>query len=229
VFSERYASALFQNQTNGLVSPNKWEDPVENFFLRCDSRDPQTGATISLRSLRDDWYGQCWTLTPESDAMWRIYSAQHTGIRVSTTVGALFSSFWDADDDFSSLKYFIGKVSYLKQSDFHDFIENTSFSDLAFGGQAAPFARTLLMKREAFAHEAEVRLLFQDSSETKRGANGVAAFQIAANSVLKDVLLDPRLSQPDADALRDRLTQAGCKIPITQSTLYQPLDAVLRL
>jgi len=85
------------------------------------------------------------------------------------------------------------------------------------------------MKREAFAHEAEVRLLFQDASEPRRGSNGVAAFHLESNDVLNDVLLDPRLSKTDAAALSDRLTKAGCKIPISQSTLYQPLNAVIRL
>lgn len=229
VFTAARAISLFQTGTNGLVRPAMWDDPFENFFLQCMARDPATGVEVSLRNLSDDWYGQCWSLTRESDAMWRIYGPSKDGVRVSTTARKLFESIWDEVDEFRTLKYFIGKVKYLRQSEFKRFIANTTFSAISLGGQAAPFAETLLMKREAFKHENEVRLLFQDVDEPKRGVKNVASFPFDANSILDGVLLDPRMDSANAALLEKRLRVAGCTRPIKQSMLYRPPTAVITL
>lgn len=56
--------------------------------------DPVSGAPVSFSGLADDWYGQCWSLLEESDAMWRIYSpkASDEAIKVKTTIRKLFAN-----------------------------------------------------------------------------------------------------------------------------------------
>lgn len=44
--------------------------------------------------------------------MWRIYNSKKDGVRVKTTDQKLFHAIFDGSDNFSSLKYFIGKVEY---------------------------------------------------------------------------------------------------------------------
>ena len=75
IYSLRRLELLFFSQTDALVSPEKWDDPFENFFLqRTEVHDAESGTNIPLNNLAKDWYGQCWSLNPETDAMWRIYS-----------------------------------------------------------------------------------------------------------------------------------------------------------
>ena len=67
IYPLRRFKDLVETKTNGLVRPKLWEDPFENFFLKCTAicNDEPT----SLENLRHNWYGQCWTKNSDSDAM----------------------------------------------------------------------------------------------------------------------------------------------------------------
>src|SRR5438067_994323 len=99
VFSLNRFKEMISTSTLGLVRPSKWEDPFENFVLKSRVR-LKTGEIGSLREIRDRWYGQCWTLNRDSDAMWRIYSPDKTGVRVSSTLRKLLSALYNPSDPF---------------------------------------------------------------------------------------------------------------------------------
>lgn len=219
IFSLERFSKIITNRQNGLVHPSKWDDPFENFFLK-NPAEMADGTPVSLSALSESWYGQCWTLNDDSDAMWRIYSHDKTGIRVDTTINALFSHFYDASDDFASLKYLIGSVTYKERGDIESFLASTTFGDLALGGQPHKFARTLLTKRPEFAHENEIRLLFHDV----RGDHGngkVALFSFPWEEIISSVALDPRLSELEFQTEKNKLISLGCTFSIIQSELYK--------
>ena len=75
---------MIRKKTLVLVRPSLWDDPFENFFLKCKVK-LRTGELASMKPIRDKWYGICWMRTPDSDAMWRIYSRKKDGVRISTT------------------------------------------------------------------------------------------------------------------------------------------------
>jgi hypothetical protein len=108
IFSISRFKELITTNELVLVNPYKWDDPFENFFLKANAVD-ENGALVSLGDIARKWYGQCWTFNPESDAMWRIYSCQKDGVRVSTTVRRLFSVLWDPEDQLK-LPPFFGQV-----------------------------------------------------------------------------------------------------------------------
>src|SRR5947208_1397070 len=58
-----------------LVRPYSWDDPYENILFKRTFQLPD-GTPVSAEKLRDALWGQCWSLTEENDAMWRIYSPQ---------------------------------------------------------------------------------------------------------------------------------------------------------
>jgi len=200
VFPLHWFKDMITNRTNGLVRPYMWDDPFENFFLKCKVKTA-TGELGSLKPIHDGWYGQCWTMHRDSDAMWRIYSSDKMGIRVSTTIRKLFAAVCDTTDNFAKHKYFIGKVEYKDRSKIEQFIKTTSFRDLAFGGQSDKFAQTLCIKRPEFEHEKEVRLLIQDV-EHKVHAD-VLTIPFAYDSVLSEVVCDPRLDSATFDRLKN--------------------------
>lgn len=99
-----------------------------------------------------------------------------------------------------------------------------TFAELALGGQGEAFARFLCVKREAFAHESEVRLLFHDvapAGSPRKGAVGVFEFPLAAADVFDEVVVDPRLKAPEAASAQARLRAVGWSADIAQSTLYR--------
>jgi hypothetical protein len=173
-----------------------------------------------MNTLEGDWYGQCWTYNNDTDGMWRIYSPQKDGIKLKTTVRKLFDSFYDSGAQFASLQYFIGAVLYLTEAEIVDFMSKVSFQDIQSGGKADGFAELLCVKREAFKHENEIRLLFQDVAP-RRGVAGVAEFALDVNKVCDEVVLDPRLTDAEATALEGKIKAAGCALPISRSSLYR--------
>lgn len=227
IFSLDRFSKIVTSRKNGLVHPSKWDDPFENFFLKNDA-EMSGGTLVSLHQISESWYGQCWTKNRESDAMWRIYSAEKTGVRLETTVRKLFSGFYDSNDKFASLKYLIGSVEYKLREEIEHFLSGTTFMDLSFGGQSHKFAKTLLIKRPEFSHENEVRLLFQDT-DGSQGSNGVAVFQFDWDTILSEVALDPRLTESEFQTEKQKLVSLGCTVPITQSELYKFTPMRVRL
>lgn len=95
-----------------------------------------------------------------------------------------------------------------------------TFGDIAWGSRGEGFARLLCIKREAFQHEAEVRILFQDH-EPRRGVDGSFAYALNPNAVFEEIVLDPRLEDAQAAEVQRELQEAGCAIPARQSDLYQ--------
>ena len=203
-----------------MVKPRLWDDPFENFFLRSLVKGPN-GERISIEGIAESWYGQCWTLNEETDAMWRIYSPGGVGVKVKTTIRKLFDSFYDAGDPYADLKFLIGRVKYRREAEIVDIMRSVHFyDDVGSGGQATSFAKLLCVKREAFEHEHEVRLLFQDL-DPKRSVRDFTLFDFDVNAVCEQVVLDPRLSEAEAAAFRDDILAAGCKLPVSQSLLYR--------
>ena len=125
--------------------------------------DQRSGKAIPLKNLAEDWYGQCWSLNEETDAMWRIYSPdpkKPSGIKVKTTIGKLFNNLKRTCSPAPYLQFFVGRVIYESQTRIADRMKNLTFRKLSESRQSNWFADLLCLKREAFQHENEVRLLF---------------------------------------------------------------------
>ena len=114
IFEYKWLKEMFEEKKMALVKPKEWDDPFENFILRSGgTNDKNESFTINFW---DDFFGLCWTLTPESDAMWRIYSPKHEyskiedkviakreGVKVETTIRKLFTSFYSTGGEFASI------------------------------------------------------------------------------------------------------------------------------
>src|SRR3954451_12475071 len=228
IFSKQRFLEILTSGTNDLVSPSKWDDPFENFFLNSKVKG-ENGENISMANIAAGWYGQCWTYNVDTDAMWRIYSSDKKGVKVKTTVRKLFNSLYDAGDGFATLKFFVGKVSYLTESEIKNFMSQITFWQIARGGQGDKFAKLLCIKREAFHHENEVRLLYQDVESQMIVNSGAASFKFEVNSILDEIVLDPRLDSTEVKLMETELKNAGCTVPIAQSTLYRVPKFEIRL
>ena len=90
---ERFVE-LLKSGKNTLVRPSTWEDPFENVLFNHQYLDA-SGKEIDLSSIRDSWYGQCWTdKEAECDGLWRVYSdnGKNRSVRVKTTVRKIFEN-----------------------------------------------------------------------------------------------------------------------------------------
>ncbi|EKO3656987.1 DUF2971 domain-containing protein [Vibrio metschnikovii] len=208
---------LFQDRENTLVKPSLWEDTFENFVLKTKLRDKQN--QVIEYNIHDRMYGQCWTQERASDAMWRIYSPDKQSVRIRTTIGALLDSISMSTVDRAKCGHCIGKVEYVREQELvgratATFSEN---GEITFEG----LFRSLLIKRRAFRHENEVRLIFCDWSETA-GLQNVFKYDIEPHELISQMMLDPRLTYEEAETLKAEIRkQTGYQGDIKRSLLYR--------
>lgn len=222
IFPLKRVQELFTNKELVLVNPSKWDDPFENFLLTC-SGVTDDGTLVSLQSLADSWFGQCWTTNSDTDAMWRIYSGDQKSVRVKTTIRKLAEALLPPGDQFASQNRFIGKVQYYARERIEDFLSSTSFFDISLGGQCSGFAETLLTKRQEFEHESEVRILSHEPETTKaRSFNGFYRVPIDPLKLIDELCFDPRLTdEAQIRNMTQTLKATGFPGPINQSELYK--------
>jgi len=227
IFSfERFLELLEENK-NTLVKPRKWDDPFENFLFSAKAID-QNGQQIGLESIRESYFGQCWSFHDENDAMWRIYARNKDGIKVKTTVGKLFNEFYSAITG-PELKCYIGKVEYKDEEEIRQFLGNDGeVHDHIFDSTGIKSAKTLLFKRNAFEHENEVRLIYVTTDDSEKALD-VFKYKINQNSLFEEVVLDPRLDCATYEQYKKKICEAGYSSSIIQSTLYTVPNLTIRI
>jgi hypothetical protein len=112
VFSIERLLQLFSKKEIVLVKPSAWDDPFENYILNATAVN-ENGKKFSF-DVREHIFGQCWSETLESDAMWRIYTPNITGVKIRTTNGKLHQTMELYTGGRNSQLVFIGKAAFGK-------------------------------------------------------------------------------------------------------------------
>lgn len=195
-----------------LVKPHKWDDPFENALLK--SAFDVSGEIVGFEA-KDSVYGQCWTQHRETDAMWRIYSHDKNGIRLSTTPRKLLDALKaSVTNRHPELSCFIGKVQYKYKSDLIKALGAISLLDTNGSG----LAESLLYKRKEFSHEKEIRLIH--IGEDGKCLNDIFKFDIDPNFLFDRILFDPRMDETVRKNHIKEIRKLGCATELKRSTLY---------
>lgn len=222
---------LFKNSENVLVKPSMWDDPFENFILKSKVRF-RNGKTYGF-SHKNGFYGQCWTLNKASDAMWRIYSEDKCSVRIRSTIRKLFNSLYDSQSHDSlaciglrNEKCFIGRVKYLPNNKLKVFASEV-FSEQA-GTKTYSLASSLCVKRPAFKHENEIRIIHFEH-DVKKYDEDLFRYQFDSHEVIDQLMLDPRLDVNEAEKIKKEIiNRVGFKGSIKRSLLYAlPEDLII--
>jgi hypothetical protein len=210
---------LFASRQNVLVKPKKWEDPFENFILRCRIQLPD--GRYATFGFQDKFYAQCWTFQSASDAMWRIYSRTSDAVRVRSTIRKLFESLRRNCGEWARDEAFIGRVEYLDEKKLERFAKGVLRSDEGFLSMRL-FAGTLLVKRPAFRHEREVRLIFTPHDKNKADSD-LFPYPVNPNELIDQIMIDPRMSAEAASSLKKKIgSRTGFSGHVVRSLLYAP-------
>ncbi|MCF0069772.1 hypothetical protein LZD49_04765 [Dyadobacter sp. CY261] len=206
---------LFSNRQNVLVKPKLWEDPFENFMMN-STGELKDGRLFSI-GFREHFFGQCWTRTKESDAMWRIYSYKKEGARISTTPRKLLKALYDSGGQFRDISCFIGKVNYYTTTRLQTLLQSNGpswMTDSTGVGQA----QTLLFKRYPFKHENEVRIIYNSQGKV----NGDKfSFPIDPFKLIDDIVFDPRMEYKEFSNYKSQIKALGFSRRIVKSNLYK--------
>lgn len=213
---------LIALQRNTLVSPRQWDDPFENILNRMKFR--KANGQVFCHPLRDRVYGQCWTLTEETDAAWRMYVPHGNGVRLKTTIGKLHRSLEHSQNNsghgYASISCFIGRVQYKTQDELEGwFLDPTWVKEHLWGVGSQGQAESLLFKREAFEPEHEIRLIYLDPHNS--GTEDFFSYAIDPSNLIEQITFDPRMKdglyEKNVSSLRS-LSYGGT---IDKSDLYQ--------
>ena len=224
VFSFDRLKEIFDTGKVTLVKPKLWDDPFENFILNSTGILPD-GRAFQI-GFRDSFYGQCWSLTKESDAMWRIYSLDKNGVKVKTTIRKLFTPLFQAGGEHRkmngnvyNLSSFVGKVKYqgtkklIEMLNDKERMSNKIF-DQSGWGQASSF----YFKRWAFRHENEVRIMFNKHD----GHNAdLFKFEVNPSDLIDEIVFDPRMNVDDYEQKNSEIRSWGYQKNVIQSGLYK--------
>jgi hypothetical protein len=220
---------LFTDKRNTLVKPLMWDDPFENLVFQ-QTATLTNGQTVSFDSIREKFYGQCWTLnTEETDALWRIYSPNKDGVRVKTTLRKLFDSFYDPTYKWAMIAFYIGKISYETSAEIKSFFENPENLEMIFDTSGQGSVQTLLVKRTEFKHENEVRLIYSANSETDDTTKNIYQYDFNPNNILDELLFDPRFDDGIFASKTVEFRANGFTKTIEKSKLYHVPNFNLRL
>lgn len=213
---------MFDSYKNTLVKPKLWEDTFENFTLKSKLKYPD-GSERELDT-HERLYGQCWTTSKASDAMWRIYSPDRRSVRIRTTIGKLFTSISIANINTVMAQSCIGKVEYLPESQIISQAKQ-AFSEhgqMTFGN----LFRSLLVKRKAFSHEKEIRLIHLDWG-FDIPSEDIYKYEIDPHALITQVMIDPRISYEEFKNIKaDIEAKTGYQGYIKRSLLYRLPETV---
>lgn len=199
------AVQIFESKSLHFAHPHVWEDPYE---ARVEHQCSHA------------FFAQCWCRLGVSDAMWRIYSPNHMGVRISTTTKKI-SEAVRASTKPLGYGWKGAPVKYLSQSDLNkEIVKITGALRKGFDLNAA--GKLLYMKREAFQHESEWRAtIYCPNLDRAQSQKGIAV-AIDPHKVIDSILLDPRAPQELVDAFtyyfKEKLKFKG---RVARSVLYK--------
>lgn len=165
---------LLHNKRERYVRPETWDDNYEGYLFGKieNSKDRRkiiedvyynvcprnyTATINNLLKLEHGKYfvyGQCWSTLSDSDALWRIYSYSHHAIQIKTTDVRIKNLLKTKAD----ILYEIRKVKYDVEPE-----DNLMHEQVMQLKEAKIIYEPFFHKRKAFKHEAEVRVLVDDT------------------------------------------------------------------
>lgn len=216
---------------NVLPSVDKWDDPWERALFKTPIHYKGSDF-IDVSNFR--FYGQCWSFDEkETDATWRIFKANEGGcVRVGIRAGDLFNALKCFVGNAADISCYAGKVEYEDEQGVKDFFEQESFADrLTSSGDA--LALTLFVKRKAFEHEKEFRVVYfptEGGNITMPMPDGEGLFKYDLSvDKIKHVTIGPEISHCNREKkkveykcaeLIKTMRLKGVACPIERSVIY---------
>ena len=207
---------MMESQENTLVKPELWDDPFENFILNIPVE--RKNGSPAKSALRNRAYGQCWTKTIESDAIWRIYAPKNDGVKIKTTVRKLYLSLKDSQKKYSNTTCFIGAVGYYTREDISKLVSDRLALRDKFKGSIGQ-ARSLLFKRYAFKYEKEIRLIYLDPNNQSQSPS--YTYPCDTLSIVESITFDPRMKPSVFNIYKKHIKEFGFTRRIIHSGLYK--------
>lgn len=188
--TDRILTLIYKGR-NTLVSPRKWKDPFEDILSKIKFR--KVDGELYKHPFRDRVYGQCWTKTEETDAVWRMYIPNGNGVRLKTTINKLYQSLVDAKETtYVETHCYIGRVEYKTEDELRAWFNDKKWVQEHLLNIGCPKqAESLLFKRTEFAPEQEIRLIYLEPHN--KGDDDFYHYEVDPSIVIDEITFDPRM------------------------------------
>lgn len=217
----RYAKSIIQNRRLRFNNISKaWEDPFELFLYKeiVDVEGRPLGK--SMTSWAQRYYGQCWSMSRDTDAMWRIYSQDKHSVRIKTNFCKMMEIMNETRGIMWTAPLF-GRVIYRSKEEMGEWLKEVV--EKGWGYFMHYLSDSLFIKRPEFQHENEVRFLISQTDNHE--ILDYFEMEIPREDFIEEIALDPRLTQDEyQDFAKEVKTVAG-EIDVCQSDLYK-FDAI---
>ena len=212
ILSFRHVVSLFESRELYFAPPGAWDDPYEKVLVHKRSHT---------------FFAQCWCKKAVSDAMWRIYSPDRASLRIRTSRSKLSRALKCANEA-GNFGYLVNDVEYLRSSDVDARISQIA-KDLRATYDSRRAADALLVKRDAFDHEAEVRVIVHDKiAEDDSKPKPALRVPIDPHLLVESIFFDPRADEAFVRMCTYYLQEAvKFKRQIATSALYKIRDPVV--
>ena len=194
-----YALKTLNEKKLWFANPTSWKDPFEKRFIEAQYKSKK--GKLSSFAWKDRVFCICMTQTITSEAYWNTYSYQQIGIELRVNKRQLYHELKKIQNQYD---IYIGKVEYMKTSD----IKKQPISSIPFGNpipkENTPGwnARLLLLKRNAYKYEDEIRIILVKKNKTKE--QGIyLEYQCENTDLIETIVLDPALADNTTVLLKE--------------------------
>ena len=213
---------MFESKSIVLRRPHLWDDPFENILRHTIVKTNKEN--VGFEPLMNCFYGQCWTLEEESDAMWRIYTPCNNGVKIRTTIRKLLHAIYDKIDTNPDRKCFIGKLVYSNDNEITNILRKITSMDFVTNRTFLSQSMTLLIKPNAYKYEKEIRLIYVSESELPENEQ---FFALNPSELIDEVVFDSRMEENLFKIYSEKLRSLNYKGEVKKSTLYDPIKYII--
>jgi hypothetical protein len=228
-----------QTKSLSMSKPKTYPDPYETFLMNYKAR-MKDGSIVGFNLIREKIYCQCWSLRKECEGLWKVHSKdekeEYRYVKIKANANKLMKYFYDTNNIFHLITYFIGRVSYVEEEFILGLLNEGIGQYFTSMTSNMPMIYSLLIKRKAFEYEDEVRLIFDapEISDINHSnvinkwdlTNNYFSFQIDINDVIEEITFHPYLEEEDCSKFEHEIKALGYKGKINHSNLYTREDKI---
>lgn len=212
-----------------FANPTTWNDPFESRFLNAKYKD-QSANQVSGHPWLNKAFCMCLTQTAASEAHWTPYSQDQIGIEFVIDRKKLVEILESHPTDYD---IYIGKVEYMRTCEIKGALNKIPFANPPKMLSNEWWSRLLLLKRNAFIYEDEIRVILV--REEQIDEDGILLKYDCENTdLIQSIILDPNIQINTENLLRGEFegrygfspiqTNNGRHPRVYKSRLYQELE-----
>ncbi len=216
------ARQTIQKKAFWFANPCIWTDPIDKEYL-------VKPIVVNGEKINHPWknrvYAMCLSMNASSEALWKAYHKDCDGA-AKCTLNTIPLIKW-LQQYLNQYEVYIGKVKYVSASELTGKLSKIPFLQPYTSNWSAPlWSHMLLLKRNAFCYEEEVRIMLVEKSadtlnETCNNGKYISyvSFQ-PATDLIQTITLDPWLRE-ECFLEKKSILQAAAGINVNRSRLYR--------